>query len=563
MKIMSEGLQKIAGPSLRRILGVMTSNRLAGVGTGFLATTAVQSSSATTVMVVSFVNAGLLTLVQATGVIMGANIGTTVTAWLVSVLGFSKVKIVTYAIVLIGLSFPFLFSKRERWRNIAEFVLGFGILFIGLDFLKGSVPNVKDNPGVLAFLENWSSFGYGSYLIFIAVGTVLTIIVQSSSATTAITLAMVASGYIRFDMAAAMVLGENIGTTITANIAALVGNVHAKRAARFHTLFNVIGVLWMLAVFPVFIQMVDWLNMNLIQQSESIFVLDDPDVVVPVGNITLLTGVALFHTSFNVINTSVMYFFAPALARIATRLVKPRSGVDEEFRLKYISSGLMETPEFSIEEAKKEVQNFGNLVERMCGSMMTLIFETPRDPDKLYRKIKKREEITDNMELEIAQYLSRVGEQKLSEENARRVRSLLRISNELERMGDIFFQLTMNKRKVDQQRNGDLPEAVKAELQQYFGLILQAIKDMNLTLEGRYGEGDLRKVFKHEEEINRMRDTLKQAHFDRIEKGQYNVQSGILYLDFVNSAEKLGDHIVNINEAFAGSEYARQPAEVG
>lgn len=549
MKMMSEGIQKVAGKRLRSLLSGMTRNRFTGIVTGFFTTSVVQSSSATTVMVVGFVNAGLLSLVQASGVIMGANIGTTITAWIVSILGF-KADINVFALSVVAVSFPLLFSKKDNLKNLAEFLIGFGILFIGLTILKDSVPDLRENPAALAFLNQFTGYGYGSILIFIGVGTLLTIIVQSSSATMAITLVLIAEGWISFETGAAMVLGENIGTTITANLAALVGNIHAKRAARFHSLFNLLGVAWILVVFYPFLQFVDWLNMQLLHDTSLFKVVQDPDNLKP-NNTVLTDGLALFHSTFNVLNTVVLFFVAPYLVKLIIKLVPSRGREDEGFKLTHISSGLMSTPELSLEEALKELQQFGRLVEKMCANVMVMMFKTPRNRDRLYMKIRDREDITDRLQNEITTYMAKLGQYKLSQDSADKVKGMIRMANDLERMGDIFYKLAINKRKQEDKKKA-MPESISNELTLYFDLIYRAIKQMNKNMLEDGRNIDMEQAFESEREINDMRDNLKQVIFERIESGQYDVEEGILYLDFVNSAEKLGDHIINVNQVLSG-----------
>jgi len=367
MKIFSDALQKVAGNKLRGILKGMTRNRFLGVVTGFGTTAITQSSSTTTVMVVSFVNAGLLTFVESTGVIMGANIGTTITAWMVSIFGF-KFQITPIAISVIGIFFPFLFSGNVKLRNVAESMIGFGILFIGLEFIKNAVPNISDNPEMFQFLDSFTDFGFWSTLLFVGVGTVLTLLTQSSSAATAITLVMLVQGWITFPIAAAMVLGENIGTTVTANIAALIGNVHAKRAARFHFFFNVFGVIWMLLLITPFLQGIDYIITSVIPNSPSIFLETEEART----NATL--ALSLFHTLFNVFNVTIMFAFVPLLIRFVERL-QPEKGGDESFKLEYINAGLMSSPELSIAQAKKEIALFGKVIEKMHYSLNGLVFK--------------------------------------------------------------------------------------------------------------------------------------------------------------------------------------------
>lgn len=551
MKLMSDGIQKLAGSRLRALLSSITRNRISGIFTGFATTSLVQSSSATTVMVVSFVNAGLLTLLEASGVIMGANIGTTITAWLVSLLGFGKVKIASIALMLIGITFPLYFSNKDRLRNLAEFVIGFGILFTGLDFLKNSVPDLKANPEILLFLNQFTEFGFGTTLIFIGVGTLLTIIVQSSSASTAITLIMIAEGWIGFEVAAAMILGENIGTTITANIAALIGNVHAKRAARFHTMFNIIGIIWMLVVFHWFIDLVNGLNQSFFGYDMDVRSTLDPNAseeLRTTHSMVTTRGLSLFHTAFNVINTALLFFFAPLMVKFVTRFVQSGSKEEEEFKLQFIGADILATPELSMEEAKKEIQHFGERVEQMCNNVNSLIFGEVKNPDKMIAKIKKREEHTDELQNEITTYLTKLTSFDISEQSAKKMKGMIRMAHDMERMGDIFYQISLNLKRMRNQKI-DFPESVKEELKDYFKEIHEGIHLMNENLKRKGEELDMQKVYDREEIINSTRDKLKVMHFERIENAVYPISTGMIFLDFVNSAEKLGDHIVNVSQA--------------
>ncbi len=545
MKVMSEGLQNAAGNRLRRILKGMTSNRLSGIFTGFAITCAIQSSSATTVMLVSFVNAGLLSLGESLGVVMGANIGTTLTAWIVAVFGF-KVKITSIAIVITGVAFPFLFSKRSNLKYIAEFVLGFCILFIGLDLLKGSVPDLKANPEIFEFLRQYTGLGFASTIIFIGIGTLLTVLVQSSSASTAITLVMLVQGWIDFPIACAMVLGENIGTTITANMAAVIANVHAKRTARFHSIFNIVGVVWMLILFPYFQQLVDFLTNYFSQNNLSVLATDENSRM-QAGTI----GVALFHSLFNISNVLLFIGFVPFLEKLVIRL-QPAKDTDEEFSLKYISLGMLPTPELSIEQAKKEIQEFGRVIDKLCLNVMALIYEKVKNFDKLNQKIKRREEVTDQLEINISNYLSGLAAGDISPSTSRKIKSMLRMINDLERIGDIFFQLMVSAERF---RGLDIPfsEEVKAELNDMFDLVYKGIKRMRINLDKESPSRQLiKRIYKMENKLNNMRDKFQQDHYQRIEDGTYSVQEAIIYLDFVNSLEKIGDHLVNINEAIVG-----------
>lgn len=543
MKVFSDGLQKVAGGKLRAILKGMTKNRFSGILTGFGTTTITQSSTTTTVMVVSFVNAGLITFVESTGVIMGANIGTTVTAWMVSIFGF-QMKITPVAISLIGIFFPFLFFGSDKLKNTAEAMIGFGILFIGLEFIKDAVPNIQDNPEMFAALDSFTGFGFASIIIFVFVGTLLTLLTQSSSAATAITLVMLFQGWINFPIAAAMILGENIGTTVTANIAAIVGNVHAKRAARFHFVFNVIGVLWMLLLMNPFLIGIDTIMQNFVPEVGSIF--DDSQEARAAATL----GLSLFHTTFNIINVSLLFGFVPAIIRFVERVQKDKSDGDDAFRLQYISGGLMSSPELSIAQAHKEIELFGKLIEKMHYSFTGLLFKKPKKQQKFLEKIAKREQITDNIELEVSEYLTRLSGSNLSTSATRRVRSMLSIINDLERVGDIYYQMSKTFEDMMELEVVLPMEAIK-EIENYLDVVLNAIKLMRLNMQNVNGDVDLDSAIEMENRINKIRDEMKEAHYLRLEKGIYSTQAGVVFLDFITRLEKIGDHIFNVQEALA------------
>ena len=434
MKIFSDGLQKVAGSRLRSILKGMTTSRFRGLLTGFGVTSITQSSSTTTVMVVSFVNAGLITLLESTGVIMGANIGTTVTAWMVSIFGF-KMSITPVAISMIGLFFPFMFFGKKKLQNLAEAMIGFGILFIGLEFIKQGVPNIQENPEMFAMLDSFTEFGFLSIILFVFIGTALTLVTQSSSAAMAITLVMLFEGWINFPIAAAMILGENIGTTVTANLAAIIGNVHAKRAARFHFIFNVFGVAWMLFLIHPFLNGIDFTMQYFDPTAGSIF----GDSQAARASATL--GLSLFHTTFNVVNVALLIGFVPQIVRFVERIQKADKS-DEAFRLQYISSGLMSSPELSIAQAHKEIELFGKLIEKMHYSFSGLLFRKKKKQEKFLKKIEKREQITDNIELEVSDYLTKISSDTLSDEATVRIRSMHSMINDLERIGDLYYQMS-------------------------------------------------------------------------------------------------------------------------
>ncbi|MFO7579177.1 MAG: Na/Pi cotransporter family protein, partial [Nitrosomonas halophila] len=519
MKIFSDGLQKVAGSRLRSILKGMTTSRLRGIFTGFTATTITQSSSTTTVMVVSFVNAGLITFVESTGVIMGANIGTTVTAWMVSIFGF-KMQITPIAIAMIGIFFPFMFFDKEKLKNLAEAMIGFGILFIGLEFIKDAVPNIQENPEMFAFLDSFTEFGFASMLIFVLVGTLLTLLTQSSSAASAITLVMLFQGWISFPIAAGMVLGENIGTTVTANIAAIVGNVHAKRAARFHFIFNVFGVIWMLMLINPFLIGIDSVMQYFQPEIGSIF--DDSQEARAAATL----GISLFHTTFNVLNVALLFGFVPAIIKFVERIEKEEEDSDQAFRLKYISGGLMSSSELSIAQAFKEIELFGRLIEKMHFSFNGLFMKKQKKQEKFLKKIKKREQITDNIELEVAEYLTKISSSNLTESATRKIRLMHSMINDLERIGDIYFQMSKTFEQMENE-NIKLPQEAHDEVISMLDTVREAIKLMRSNMEKFGDEIDLNPAIEIEQEINRQRDIMKDAHYKRLEDGVYNSKAGV------------------------------------
>jgi len=545
MKVFSDGLQKVAGGKLRAILKGMTTTRLRGILTGFGATTITQSSSTTTVMVVSFVNAGLITFLESTGVIMGANIGTTVTAWMVSIFGF-KMQITPIAIMLIGIFFPFMFFGKEKLQNLAEAMIGFGILFIGLDFIKNGVPNISENPEMFMFVDSFTEFGFLSILIFVLAGTLLTLITQSSSASTAITLVMLFQGWIDFPIAAAMILGENIGTTVTANIAAIVGNVHAKRAARFHFVFNVFGVVWMLILLRPFLMGIDGVMGFFSPGMGSVL---EAGTELQRANATL--ALSLFHTAFNVINVLLMVGFVPQIIKFVEKIQKEKKSSDNKFRLQYISSGMMSSPEMSIQQAHKEIQLFAKLIEKMHYSFQGLFFKKQNKHEKFLKKIKKREQITDNIELEIAEYLTKLSKFNLSDSATRSIRAMHSMINDLERVGDIYFQMS---KTFEEMHNSEikLPKDASDEIAAMLDLLHKSIRLVRKNLDRENGDLDLQKAIDIEKKINTMRDDLLDKHYKRLEDSSYTNKAGFIYLDYMNRMEKIGDHLFNVSEAIAG-----------
>lgn len=545
MKVFSDGLQKVAGSKLRAILKGMTTSRPRGIATGFLATSITQSSSTTTVMVVSFVNAGLITFVESTGVIMGANIGTTVTAWIVSIFGF-KMQITPLALVLIGLFFPFLFFGREKLQSLAETIIGFGILFIGLQYIKDGVPNIQDNPEMFAFLNSFAEFGFLSAVIFVLVGTILTLLTQSSSAAMAITLVMLFEGWVTFPIAAAMILGENIGTTVTANIAAIVGNVHAKRAARFHFFFNIIGVVWMLFLINPFLHGIDMVMQYFDPSAGSIYGTSQE------ARATATLGISLFHTTFNVLNVLILAPFVPIIVGWVERLQKDTDREDMAFRLQYIAGGLMSSPELSIAQARKELELFAKLIEKMHYSFSGLFFKKSKKQEKFLKKIAKREQITDNIELEITDYLTKISSSTLSKEATQRIRSIHSIVNDLERVGDLYYQMSKTFEDM-MELEVALPKDAVIEVSDYLDVVLKAIKLMRKNIEIENGDIDLDAAIELENKINDVRDAMKEAHYKRLEKGIYTSKAGVIFLDYITRLEKIGDHIFNVQEALAGT----------
>lgn len=546
MKIFSEGLQKIAGARLKGILSGMTRNRFTGVITGFATTAITQSSTTTTVMAVSFVNAGLLTFVQSTGVIMGANIGTTITAWIVALFGF-KMQITPIAMALIGVFFAFLFSKNQRWRNVAETMVGFGILFIGLEFIKNGVPDIRSNPEILTMFTMFSDYGYLSLLFFVAVGTLLTLMTQSSSAATAITLVMLFEGWISFPIAAAMVLGENIGTTVTANIAAMVGNVHAKRAARFHLLFNVIGVTWMMILMYPMLSLIDYIIMTASGSTLSVMNLtDDPAVR---ANSTL--ALSLFHTSFNVLNVVILFAFIPYLVRLVEKLQPLKDGSSEQYHLRYISTGVMNSPGLAIEQAQKEIQQFASIVETMHDSVNELLFDPSAQRETLLKRIHEYEEETDQLEIEISDYLVRITENtNLEHELTERMRFMQTMINDMERIGDIYFQVSkLSERMLAADTNW--PEDANKEMQNMMNALRAAIHNMRLNVGKSADAVDLQYAISLEDKVDDLRDEFRDTHYTRLENGAYSPRAGVTFIDILNRLERIGDHVLNVNESAA------------
>ena len=550
MNLMSSGLQKAAGERLRGFLSAMTSNPFKRVMTGLGITAIIQSSSATTVMVVSFVNAGLLTLVQAIGVIMGANIGTTVTAWLVAWLGF-KADISILAIPLMLFGFLFSNSKKNQHKNIGELIVGFSLLFLGLSFMKESVPDLSETPQVLEFVKDWSSYGFSSVLIFLVFGTILTLVLQSSSATMAITLIMLSMGYIPFSMACAMVLGENIGTTITANIAASVGNTSAKRAAMSHTIFNVFGVIWALIFFKPFLGLVGIIieSFGLPNPSKEGFAVASPTSL---ESTAALYGLSMLHTLFNTINTAILIGCTGLIEKAVIKIIKaPANQEKDVFRLKYIEAGPLATPELATEQASNEIIHFAEISKRGLAYAREAINETNTDKfEELRGKLVKYEEISDRIEYEIAQFLNAVSSDEVSEKTSKEIKAMYKVIGELESLGDsgetisrILSRRNIHKKEFD-------ADSIK-KLNQMTDLVEKAydvmIENLNLAFNGKLG--DIANAYAAEDHINTLRNNLRDAAIEDIDSNNKTYQSSVYFMDIISELKRMGDFMINISQS--------------
>ncbi len=530
MKTMSEGLQKFAGDRLRKILTAMTTTRVTGVLTGVLITALIQSSSATTVMVVSFVNAGLLTLSQSIGVIMGANIGTTVTAWIISALGF-KIDVAAMSLPLLAIGIPLIFSGRSQRKSVGEFIFGFSFLFMGLSMLNRNAPDLGQNPEMLAFVQNYTGMGIASILLFVVIGTIMTIIVQASAATMAITLIMCANGWINFELGAALVLGENIGTTITANLAALTGNTQARRAALAHLVFNVFGVIWVLCLFKPFTTGVAWFVENVMQTA-------NPAVAVSFK-------LSAFHTAFNICNVLVMIWFVNLIEKVVCKII-PQKEQDEEYRLRFITSGMLSTAELSILQARKEINLFAERTRRMFNMVRDLLHTaSDNDFNKLFSRIEKYENISDRMEVEIGNYLNQVSEGRLSSESKLQIRTMLREVSDIEGIADSCYNLarTVNrKRRYDE----DFTPKQYDHIHQMFQLADDALAQMIELIKEEHPTVGMNKSFNIENEINNYRNQLKNQNILDVNNKEYDYQTGVHYMDIISGCERLGDYVINV-----------------
>lgn len=544
MKTMSDSLQKMAGPQLRHVLGTMTTNRVTGILSGTLITAAVQSSTATTVMTVSFVNAGLLTLAQAISVIMGANIGTTLTAWIMSA-GFSF-NITDFVWPAFFIAIILIYSKKRK--IIGDFIFGISFMFLGLGTLRqtGIDMDLAHNQPVLDFFASFDPHSFQTTITFLLIGSILTMCVQSSAAVMAITMILCSTGVLPIYQGIALVMGENIGTTVTSNVAALTANTQARRAAMAHMVFNIFGVLWILCVFRPFIHLVcGWVGFDDAMEKS------DPHFVANAAKLSFV--LAAFHTTFNLSNTFILVWFIPQIEKLVCKIIRPKKNAEEDdFRLRFIQSGIMKTPEISVLEAQKEIHCFAERIQRMFGMVKTLLGETNEDKFiKLYTRIEKYEGISDNMEIEIAKYLDQVSDSHLSDETKAKIRAMLREISEIESIGDSCFNIarTLNRRFKGKE---DFITSQYEHMHQMMELTDNALTQMNITLVGHKGDNDANLSFNIENEINNYRNQLKSQNINDVNNHLYTYAIGTMYMDIIQECEKLGDYVVNVVEARMG-----------
>ena len=553
MTLMSEGLQKAAGNGLRNILGAMTRNRFTGAITGFSITALIQSSSASTVMVVSFVSAGLMTLAQSVAVIMGANVGTTATTWIITLFGF-KVDIAAFAYPLIAFSLPLLFSSKSKRKSIGEVILGFAVLFIGLNMIEDNVPDLKSRPEIFGFLQHYADMGFGSVLLFMLIGIIVTMVIQSSSAAIAIVLIMCTKGWVTFDLACSLILGSNIGTTITPIIASLGANLAAKRAALCHLMFNLLGTIWALALFYPFTNLTVWVTEACGQGDPCALYsyTGNDDATIAQMAVSASFGLSIFHTIFNAINLSIMIWLTELYVKIVERIMPSKHKGDEEFQLTYISSGRVAASELNIAQAEKEISVYAERVQRMVDMAKELVHTKEKSEDftKLFSRLEKYEDISDRMEIEIANYLNRCAEGRLSSESKHRIASLLRIVSEIESIADSCFSVAKALMRK-QQSDVKFTEIVYKNIDAMFVYVEEAMKNMLVVLSDLENarEADIILSYNKEREINNMRNQLRNGNIENINNKVYEYQAGIYYMDIVGDLEKTGDYIVNVVDA--------------
>ncbi|MBD5357841.1 MAG: Na/Pi cotransporter family protein [Bacteroides sp.] len=563
MKVMSEGLQKVAGDRLRNILGIMTKNRVTGVLTGIVITALIQSSSASTVMVVSFVNAGLMSLAQSMAVIFGANVGTTVTTWIISAFSY-EVNISDYSILLLAVGVPMLFMKKSTYKSLGEFLIGFCFLFMGLDLISKYVPDLQANPQMLQFVTNYTTLGYGSVLIFFFLGIILTMVAQSSAATFAITLIMCSQGWISFSLGCAIILGGNIGTTITPILASLSGNLAAKRTAMGHVLFNVIGSIIVLCIFHPFMNLVAdityWCNglnpLDISAAQES--AMGDSTLIDPKGGLTakaqssVAFGLAMFPTVFNACNLLIMIWFTNLYVKVVCWIMPAKhKDNEEEFTLKYIGRGMLSASELNITQAQKEIAVYGERVDRMLKMAARIIHLPEKEPEytETYNRLEKYEEISDRMEIEIGNYLNHVAEGRLSPEGKMRIAGMLRVISEIESIADGCFNVAKTVARKHQ-NHVEFAPAVLKEIDTMFELVQGAMTNMLEILKEMETPEDARiiQAYNKEREINNLRNTLRDSNIFNINNKEYDYQEGIFFMDLISEAEKLGDYMLNVVE---------------
>jgi len=544
MKSMSDSLQKMAGPQLRHVLGTMTTNRLTGILSGTLITAAVQSSTATTVMTVSFVNAGLLTLAQAISVIMGANIGTTLTAWIMSA-GFSF-NITDFVWPAFFLAIILIYSKKRKIAG--DFIFGISFMFLGLGTLRqtGIDMDLAHDQPVLDFFASFDPHSFNTTIVFLLIGSVLTMCVQSSAAVMAITMILCSTGVLPIYQGIALVMGENIGTTVTSNVAALTANTQARRAAMAHMVFNIFGVLWILCVFRPFIHLVcGWVGYDDVMEKS------DPHFIANAAKLSFV--LAAFHTTFNISNTFILVWFIPQIEKLVCKIIRPKKNADEDdFRLRFIQTGIMKTPEISVLEAQKEIHSFAERIQRMFGMVKELLGETNEDKFvKLFTRIEKYEGISDNMEIEIAKYLDQVSDSHLSDETKAKIRAMLREISEIESIGDSCYNIARTLSRRIKGKEDFIPSQYE-HMHQMMELTDQALTQMNITLVGHKVDNDANLSFNIENEINNYRNQLKSQNINDVNNHLYTYAIGTMYMDIVQECEKLGDYVVNVVEARMG-----------